>query len=125
MKKKRINALFVSDDENFNSIMIEDKELHPDINFEVINHFDIVLDFIQLFKVDVVILTNLGLLSSDIPGTIKNIRSKHPELPIVILSGYDKPEFISEVAECGAETFFALPVDLDLLFGRIKGLVAE
>lgn len=123
MKKKRINALFVSDDENFNSMMIEDKELHPDIKFEVINHFDIVLDFIQLFRVDVVILTNLGLLPGELPRTIQNIRSNYPELPIIILCSIDKPEFISRLAECGAETFFQIPFDLDLLFKRIKELV--
>lgn len=123
MNKKRITALFVSDDENFNSIIIEDKELHPDIEFEVINRFDIVLDFIRLFKIDVVILTNLGLLPSEIPAVIKDIKSNFPGLPVIIVCSQDQPEFISELAECGAETFFALPVDLDSLFGRIKELV--
>lgn len=123
MKKKKINALFVSDDENFNSIIIEDEELHPDIKFEVINHFDIVLDFILLFKVDVVILTNLGLLPSDIPAVIKNIKTNFPDMPVIVVCSQDQPEYISELAECGAETFFSLPVDLDLFCARIKELV--
>lgn len=123
MKKKSINALFVSDDDNFNSVIYEDKELHPDIKFEVINHFDIVLDFLQLFKVDVVILTNLGLLPGELPRTIQNIRSNFPELPIIILCSIDKPAFISRLAECGAETFFKIPFDFDLFCARIKELV--
>lgn len=123
MKKKKINALFVSDDENLNPIFYEDDELDPDIIFEVINHFDIVLDFLQLFKVDAVILTNLGLLPGEMPRVIKSIRADFPEIPIIILCSYDKPEFISELAECGADTFFKIPFDLDLLFKRIKELV--
>ena len=124
MKKKKINALFVSDDDNINPIMYEDKDLDPDIKFEVINRFDYVLDFLQLFRVDVVILTNLGLLPGELPRTIQNIRSNYPELPIIILCSIDKPEFISRLAECGAETFFRIPFDLDLLFERIKQLLA-
>ena len=123
-KTKKLTVLFVSDDENLNPIFYEDDELDPDIKFEVINHFDIVLDFLQLFKVDAVILTNLGLLPGEMPRVIQGIRSGYPELPIIILCSIDKPEFISRLAECGAETFFKIPFDLDLLFKRIKELVA-
>jgi DNA-binding response OmpR family regulator len=122
-KKKNLTVLFVSDDENLNPIFYEDDELDPDIKFEVINHFDIVLDFIQLFKVDAVILTNLGLLPGEMPRVVKSIRADFPELPIIVLCSIDKPEFISRLAECGADTFFKIPFDLDLLFGRIKELV--
>lgn len=121
--KKKINALFVSDDDNINPIMYEDKDLDPDIKFEVINRFDYVLDFLQLFSVDIVILTNLGLLPGELPRTIQKIRSNYPELPIIILCSIDKPEFISRLADCGAETFFPIPIDLNLLFKRIKELV--
>lgn len=123
MKKKKINALFVSDDDNFNSVIYDDKELHPDIKFEVINHFDIVLDFLQLFKVDVVILTNLGLLPRDIPVVIKNIKLNFPDMPVIVVCSQDQPEYISELAECGAETFFKIPFDFDLFCARIKELV--
>ena len=122
-KKKKFTVLFVSDDENFNSIIYEDNELHPEIKFEVINHFDIVLNFLQLFKVDVVILTNLGLLPGEIPAVIKSIKINFPDIPVIVICSQEQPEFISELAECGAETFFAIPFDFDLLFKRIKELV--
>lgn len=52
-----------------------------------------------------VILLDLGLPDAKGLKAVKEIHSRHPELPIVIISGYSDIDMIQEALESGAQEF--------------------
>ncbi len=76
-------------------------------------------------KFDIVILTNLGLLSSDIISSAAKLKKIDSDVNILALSGTDDPSFIETLADVGLETFYSLPIDFNELHSRIQLILSK
>ncbi|MFN0157248.1 MAG: hypothetical protein ACKVRP_04145 [Bacteroidota bacterium] len=72
---------------------------------------------------DMVIPTNNSLRAEDIPDLVREIKLRHPRIRILVLSGYNSLDFISQLQEHEIDGFFSLPPLIDELVPRIKELL--
>ena len=67
-------------------------------------------------KYDMILMTNHCLSPSQIKPLIPEIKKKHPAIKIIVMSGYNTPEFARNLMEQGIDDLLPLPfVVLDLI----------
>jgi DNA-binding NarL/FixJ family response regulator len=71
---------------------------------------------------------DLALLDLNIPGVhgfegLLQIRTRHPRLPVVVVSGHEEPRIISEALSYGAAGFIPKSVRKDELAGAIRSVM--
>lgn len=71
---------------------------------------------------------DLALLDLNIPGVhgfegLLQIRTRHPRLPVVVVSGHEEPRVISEALSYGAAGFIPKSVRKDELAGAIRSVM--
>jgi DNA-binding response OmpR family regulator len=50
-------------------------------------------------------------------------KKEFADIPVVIVSALSEPETIDTLMKAGAEDFFAKPIDINKIIGRVKELV--
>jgi DNA-binding NtrC family response regulator len=85
---------------------------------------DIVKVYGELSRIeyDMVIPTNLALVTEDIIKIVPEIKRRFPKIKVICCSGYNESEFVSSLQQCGIDDFFYLPFDKEILLNRIKEL---
>ena len=68
----------------------------------------------DLLIIDIGIPVDLGL------NFVRDVRRKHPSLPIIAITGYTESVSEREVKALGASFFFAKPLDLDRLRDAVR-----
>ncbi len=71
---------------------------------------------------------DLALLDLNIPGVhgfegLLQIRTRHPRLPVVVVSGHEEPRIITEALSYGAAGFIPKSVRKDELAGAIRSVM--
>jgi len=71
---------------------------------------------------------DLALLDLNIPGVhgfegLLQIRTRHPRLPVVVVSGHEEPRIIAEALSYGAAGFIPKSVRKDELAGAIRSVM--
>jgi DNA-binding response OmpR family regulator len=71
-------------------------------------------------KYDLIIPTNNGLVPGKILELVPEIRKIDPIVKILVMSGYDKPEFVRDLWEKGIDDFMLLPFSVEDFMARVK-----
>jgi DNA-binding response OmpR family regulator len=69
------------------------------------------------------LLLDLGLPEVSGLEVLRAIRSRRPEMPIIIVTAWDRPEQKVEGLDAGADDYVVKPFDLDELLARIRARI--
>jgi len=102
------------------------KDLLEEHEYQVQNFADGIsgLNYLKTELVDLVIL-DLGLPKLTGEAVCKDIRSKYPHLPIIILTAKDANDDIVHGLNLGADDYITKPFVADILVARIKARLRE
>ena len=73
---------------------------------------------------DLIIVTNTSLSFRQIPGMIPDIKSRHPGVHIIVLSGLFTEDWVADIKRKGTDEFFALPYEEHALLRGVSGLLS-
>ena len=71
-----------------------------------------------------IVLLDLRIPGCDSLAALAEVRARHPELVVMVVSGFDDPEVVAEAFTHGASGFFVKSMDLEALPGAIRSAVA-
>ncbi len=72
----------------------------------------------------IVILSDINMPGMDGLALLREVKTRRPDLPVMILTAYGDEERRRRAAEYGAAEFVTKPVDFDFLKGRLRRLHA-
>jgi len=92
------------------------------IQFEFALSGNVALDILDSIKDDepVIILSDINMPDMDGMELTRTVRSKHPDIPIFIVSAYNDQKHIDDALSNGVTEYFTKPVDFD---GLKKSLI--
>jgi two-component system, response regulator, stage 0 sporulation protein F len=73
----------------------------------------------------IVILSNINMPGMDGLALLREIKTRRPDLPVMMLTAYGDEERRRRAAEYGAAEFLTKPVDFDFLKERLRQLHAS
>lgn len=76
-------------------------------------------------RYDAVLPTNFGLSADDIPDIVSEFKAQSPQPKIVVLSGYNAEDFVSELRRQGIDEFFSAPFKTSELVDRLRALIGN
>lgn len=76
-------------------------------------------------KYDLILLTNNGLRPIDIQAFIPGIKKKNPGIKIIVLSGWNTPEFARDLMEQGIDDLLPLPFAIVDLIQTVTSIFDE
>jgi two-component system cell cycle sensor histidine kinase/response regulator CckA len=92
---------------------------------ESYGRFSNVLQFIVRRRFDLVILTNTSIPPVHIPSIVPEIKARHPQGRIIVLSGYFSESYAEDLKQKGIDEFFPLPFEEDALLGEVARLLSN
>jgi DNA-binding NarL/FixJ family response regulator len=72
---------------------------------------------------DIVIPTNNSLMPAHILDLVSGIKLRFPGIRIMVISGYNAPDFVLKLQEYRIDGFFPLPFEVEKVLPRIKELL--
>ncbi len=132
--KYKPRILSAINDDNFISVF-EEEMTTAGFSIKICRSFEKIINISRSENYDLAILTNLGLLPGYIPEVIKNLKLINDKMPILVLSAYGKVRyddkyiddnevnFVKEISNLGAESFYPLPYDYDDLLNKINEII--
>lgn len=118
--------ILVADDDRVQTLMLSARL--KDKGFKV----TVAYDAIQAWMAAIKTQPDAIILDIQMPGgtgvaVLKQLKdsSKTCQIPVVVLSGSIDPNAASMVKELGADEFLGKPVDLDLLYRTLSGLLGQ
>lgn len=83
------------------------------------------LEAIELLKINYfsVVITDLQMPSMDGYALLEKIKKQFPDIPVIVITAFDKPKTESVVKKTGAYAYFTKPLVVDNLITCIDGLV--
>jgi CheY-like chemotaxis protein len=72
----------------------------------------------------IVILSDINMPGMDGVNLLREIKTRRPELPVMMVTAYGDDERRRRAAEAGAQQFLTKPVDFDLLKEELRRLAA-
>jgi CheY-like chemotaxis protein len=72
----------------------------------------------------IVILSDINMPGMDGLTLLREIRTRWPDIPVMMLTAYGDEERRKRAFECGAADFVTKPIDFDYLKERLQGLHA-
>jgi two-component system, response regulator, stage 0 sporulation protein F len=72
----------------------------------------------------IVILSDINMPGMDGLNLLREIKTRRPELPVMMVTAYGDDERRRRAAEAGAQQFLTKPVDFDLLKEELRRLAA-
>jgi CheY-like chemotaxis protein len=70
----------------------------------------------------IVILSDINMPGMDGLNLLREVKKRHPDLPVMMLTAYGDDERRRHAAEAGAHQFLAKPVDFDFLKQQLAQL---
>jgi CheY-like chemotaxis protein len=70
----------------------------------------------------IVILSEANMPGMDELTLLREIKGRRPDLPVIIVTGYDDEERRRRASEYGAAEFITKPVDFDFLKAQLRSL---
>ncbi len=117
-----IRVLLVEDSSGYARLIREMLRDQADMNFELshASRLSEGLAFLDRRAADVVLL-DLNLPDSSWPGTLLNVLSKAPDVPVVVLTGFDNAEMAVKAVRSGAQDYLVKgQIDSNLLARTIR-----
>lgn len=96
--------------------------LSNEFKVELVETLDKIIPTLSKKGADIVLLTNFGMASGQIPPLVASIKETFPSIGITVLSGDDSIQ--SEAIGRGADVFMLAPFCFKDLLGRIKTVLA-
>lgn len=81
------------------------------------------LAYIDSNKPDIVI-TDIKMANINGLEFVRIIRDLYPELPVIVVSAFSDPEYISKAEDLKVDSYLTKPVDIDNLIDIIKSILA-
>lgn len=113
-------------------IATDDEVIAPILQSELINYnysvvikrsFKELIDEAQNQKYDLVILTSLGLIATEIPDCVTQLKIINPNSKIMVMSNYGSDDFDTFLAENNITAIHKFPIDIELLHSDIHSLL--
>ena len=82
--------------------------------------FQEVLSALSQDRYDLLLVTNNSLVPDQIQEVVSGVRSAYPALPILVVSGFREPEFITDLVQRGANEVIPMPFDAGQLIASVK-----
>ena len=79
-----------------------------------------VLSVLSQDRYDLLLVTNNSLVPDHIREVVSGVRSAYPALPILVVSGFTEPEFITDLVQRGANEVIPMPFDAGQLIASVK-----
>jgi DNA-binding NtrC family response regulator len=92
---------------------------------ESYGRFSNVLQFIVRRRFDLVIVTNTSIPPAHIPSIVPDIKARHPQGRIIVLSGCSSEGFVDDLKRKGMDEFIPLPFEEDALLGEVARLLSN
>ena len=73
----------------------------------------------------IVILSDINMPGMDGLTLLREIKTRHPELPVMMVTAYGDDERRRRAAEAGAHEFLTKPVDFDSLKDQLRRISGE
>jgi CheY-like chemotaxis protein len=70
----------------------------------------------------IVILSDINMPGMDGLTLLQEVKRRHPDLPVMMVTAYGDDERRQQATECGAAEFITKPVDFDLLKQQLQQL---
>lgn len=118
MKKKKINLLFVDDEEQFLTSMgkrLEAREFHV----LAVNRGEKAVEAARTSPVDIALI-DLKMPGMNGEQTLKALKQEHPLMEVVILTGHGSIDSAVECTQGGAHSYLQKPCDLEQLLEVLK-----
>ncbi len=114
--QEKINALIVDDEEEIRTLLSEflSKDSY---DCKVAESGENALEIIQKNSLDVVV-SDIKMGGMDGLELMKKARKSHPDLPFIIVTGFDREYSYSEIIDQGASDFLTKPIQLEVLKAR-------
>jgi len=71
-------------------------------------------------RYDLLLVTNNSLVPDQIQEVVSGVRPAYPSLPILVVSGFTEPEFITDLVQRGANEIIPMPFDASQLIASAK-----
>ncbi len=123
MSLKKLSILFCEDDcltQETIKLFFEDEVA----NFYQAYNGEEAWELFNSYPIDVVI-TDINMPHLNGISLVKLIRSKEPNIPIIMLSAYDDKEILLEAIELGVKTFIPKPIDFEKLLIKLEEISKE
>jgi DNA-binding response OmpR family regulator len=79
-----------------------------------------VLSVLSQDRYDLLLVTNNSLVQDQIQEVISGVRSAYPALPILVVSDFTEPGFITDLVQSGANEVIPMPFDAGQLIASVK-----
>jgi len=76
-------------------------------------------------RYDMILPTNTAMRPPDIEALIPQLRSRYPNIGIIVFSGCDEPDFINALWREGIDDFIKLPFTIEKAVSRIKSVLSK
>ncbi len=113
MPKKKINLLIVDDEEQFLKSMTKWLEVR-DFNVIPVNRGEKAIEAARTQPVDIA-LVDLKMPGMDGEQTLEALKSEHPWMEVVILTGHGSVDSAVECTKIGAMSYLQKPCELERL----------
>ena len=113
-----ITVLLVEDEEDYREVL-RTRLTKRGFQVEGVTTAELALDLLQQRDFDVVVL-DVRLPRMTGVQALEKIRQLHPEIEVLILTGYADTETAIRVMELGAFDYLMKPVDLEELVARLR-----
>lgn len=118
MPNKKINLLFVDDEDQFLESMSKRLEAR-DFKVFAVNRGEKAIKAARKNQVDIALL-DLKMPGIDGEETLKALKQEHPWMEIVILTGHGSIDSAVDCTQIGAHSYLQKPCDLDQLLEVLK-----
>lgn len=121
----RQNILVVDDNQPFLNLIKKIFDKHND-KFNIVtsnNGFSA----IELMKNNVfsIVISDLQMPNMDGYTLLEKIRKNYPDIPVIVITAFDKPKTNTVVTKTGAAAYFTKPLIIDDLIGCIDNLIKK
>ncbi len=114
-----MNILFVDDEEDFREILLK-RMKKREVNASGVSSGEQAIDFLKQNETDVVVLDVKMKGGMDGIRALKEIKTLHPLLEVIMLTGHASLEVAKEGMELGAFDYLMKPVDVDDLLYKLQ-----
>ncbi|MCZ7603298.1 MAG: sigma-54 dependent transcriptional regulator [Melioribacteraceae bacterium] len=109
-----LNKILIVDDDQLVCMSLKKALTRLNYNVEVCLNGDEVFDSIRSFDPDIILL-DIYLTTHNGLEILKEVKAKHPEIPVIMITGYADVDIAVNAIKSGAHDFLLKPLDLEQL----------
>jgi len=106
--KRALRILLIEDSLSVQKAILSILATDPKMTIDTVENLRLALEKLSAYQYDVIVL-DLQLPDANDLVSLKSLRASHPQIAIVVLTGYGTPEVETEAMELGAQDFLEKP----------------